>query len=131
MKKNMKNIIIGVIIIIIVSIFVIVIINNKNKNNNSKNYTRPNYDYTAVIYHSEMSGIDAGTNYIYYIYKVEKSDNEYFYIKSKSNITIAGQDKEKDINSGSLNNKDDFTYVNNGNNEELNSINELENKLLK
>ena len=64
MKKNMKKIIIGIIAISIIFVFIIVWINN-NKNS----YTRPNYDYIAIIYHSEMLGIDAGTDYIYYIYQ--------------------------------------------------------------
>ena len=147
MKKNMKKIIIGIIAISIIFVFIIVWINN-NKNS----YTRPNYDYIAIIYHSEMLGIDAGTDYIYYIYQSDKNDNEYFYIKSKSNITIAGSSEKDDIGSGSLKSKNDlrkikkdiekdsqknsqsyvsYTYINNGINEEYENINLLGNKLFK
>ena len=98
MKKNMKKIIIGIVAISIIFVFIIILINN-NKNS---------YDYIATIYHSEMLGIDAGTEYIYYIYQSDKNDNEYFYIKSKSNITIAGSSEKKDVGSGSLKSKNDL-----------------------
>ena len=145
MKKNIGKIII-IAIIICIMIFAIVIMTNKK----SDDYRRPNYSYTAVIYHSEMLGMDAGTEYIYYIYKAENADDEYFYIKSKSNITIAGSGKQIDIDSGVLKNKNDlkkitadikkdsrkdsqtytsYNYVNNGNNEKIDNINELGNKL--
>ena len=147
MKKNIGKIIIGITIISIIIVFIAIKINN-----NKKEYTRPNYAYSAVIYHSEMLGIDAGTEYTYYIYKSSTSDNKYFYIKSKSNITITGSGKESDVASGSLNDMNDlkkimkdiekdskkesqtyitYSYNNNGNNEKLNSIDELENKLFK
>ena len=73
MKKNTGKIIIGIVIVIIIIVFIVTLIKN-----NSNNYTRPNYDYAATIYHSEMLGIDAGTEYTYYIYKLDNNDNEYF-----------------------------------------------------
>ena len=147
MKKNMKKITIGIVAISIIFVFIIVWINN-NKNR----YTRPNYDYIATIYHSEMLGIDAGTKYTYYIYKSEKNDNEYFYIKSKSSITIAGSGESKDIDSGPLKNHNDlkkvqrdiendseknsqsyvsYTYINNGISEKYENIDLLGNQLFK
>ena len=145
MKQNISKIII-IAIIICIMIFAIVIMTNKK----SDDYQRPNYSYTAVIYHSEMLGMDAGTEYIYYIYKAENADDEYFYIKSKSNITIAGSGKQIDIDSGELKNKSDlkkittdikkdsrkesqtytsYNYVKNSNNEKVDNINELGNIL--
>ena len=147
MKKNMKMITIGIVAISIIFLFIIVWINN-NKNS----YTRPNYDYIATIYHSEMLGIDAGTEYTYYIYKSEKNDNEYFYIKSKSSITIAGSGESKDIDLGPLKNHNDlkkvkrdiendseknaqsyvlYYYINNGIDETCENIDVLESKLFK
>lgn len=147
MKKNIWKIIIGIIIISIISVFIVIMINN-----NKEKYTRPDYDYIATIYHDENLGPDDGTEYIYYIYKSSKSDSKYFYIKSKSNITIAGAGKTSDVDSGSLNNKNDlkkitkdikkdsrkdsqtyitYSYINDGNNEKLDSISELGNKLFK
>ena len=147
MMKNMKKIIIGIVVISIIFVFIIILTNN-----NKHSYTRPDYDYIAIIYHSEMLGIDAGTEYIYYIYKSPKDNNKYFYIKSKSNITIAGSGEESDVGSGALNDTNDlksitkdiekdsrkdsqtyisYSYVDNGNNEKLDGISELENKLFK
>lgn len=144
MKKNIEKTIIGVVIISIIVVFILMMINNKQNS-----YKRPNYDYIATIYHSEVLGMDAGTEYVYYIYKSEKNDNKYFYIKSKSSVTIEGSSKGKDVDSGELNNKNDLkkitediekdsredsqTYIiyTYGNNEKLNSISELENKLFK
>ena len=138
----MKKIIIGIVAISIIFVFIIILINN-NKNS---------YDYIATIYHSEMLGIDAGTEYIYYIYQSDKNDNEYFYIKSKSNITIAGSSEKKDVGSGSLKSKNDlrkiqndiekdsqknsqsyvsYTYIDNGISEEYENIDLLGNKLFK
>ncbi len=77
---------------------------------NNKKYTRPSYDYSALIYHSEMLGMDAGTEYIYSIYK-EEGSNTYFYIKSKASITIEGSKDEKDIDSGSIRNKKDLERI--------------------
>ena len=149
MKKSIVMIIVGIVIISIISI---VIITLSIISNSKKGYTRPNYDYVALIYHSEMLGMDAGTEYTYYIYKMPKSKNKYFYIKSKSSITITGPGKESDVGSGAINNKKDlnkiikdiekdskknsqtnisYSYVSNGNSEKLDSINELGKKLFK
>lgn len=145
MKLNFKKIFLFLIILIIVIITAIVITKKNNK------FERPNYDYVGTIYHSEKMGIDAGLEYIYYIYTMNNSKNRtYFYIKSKSQITIAGSSEETDIDSGGLMTKSDikkikkdilkdsnkdcqqyisYTYVNNGVNEELQSIEELASKL--
>lgn len=147
MKKNIGKIIIGVSIISIIIVAVVILINKKNND-----YSRPDYDYSAIIYHSEMMGMDAGTEYTYYIYKSSKNDNEYFYIKAKSTITIAGSGEESEVGSGTLNNKNDikkiekdiekdsesdyetylsYMYVNNGKSEKVDTINELGDKLFK
>lgn len=80
--------------------------------NSFESYTRPNYSESAIIYHSESIAADAGTEYIYSIYK-KKDSNEYFYIKSKSQITMVGSGESKDIESGSLKNKDSFIRITN------------------
>ena len=119
-----------------------------------KEYTsfkRPNEDVVATIYHSEMQGIDAGSEYIYSIYKNKnKGDKSYFYIKSKASITMVGSSESKDVASGALNKSSDFdkitkdiekdnettsetivvySYVSNGKNVDCNTIEELANKL--
>jgi len=147
MKNNIKRIIIAIVAIFIVSLLIIVTI----KNSKSNKYIRPAYDYTAEIYHSVMLGMDAGVEYHYYIYPISQSNNkEYFYIKSKSDITINGSSVEKDIDSGSIKNKTDllkleedilndnnktsisnvtYTFKNKGMNENCNSLKELANKI--
>lgn len=147
MKKNIKIIIIGFVIIAILLAFIVTMINRSNKV-----YVRPNYDYVATVYHSEMLGMDAGTEYTYYIYASSQNENDYFYIKSRSIITIAGPSKREDIGSGSIRNKKDlmklkqaiekdsrkdsqshivYTYVNGETSEICGSINALGNKLFK
>ena len=149
MKKYIGKIIIGIGAISMI-IVLIVIISHNNKNNSI--ITRPSYDYIATIYHSVNQGIDAGTEYTYDIYKSAEKENEYFYIKSKAYITIAGLSEKEDIDSGSLKNKNDlkkilndiekdstknaqsyisFAYNNNGKKEESDKIDFLENKLFK
>ena len=55
MNNSIVKLIIGIIIIsIIVGLIVLVV------NKNIKNYARPDYNCTAVVYHSEMLGMDAG-----------------------------------------------------------------------
>ncbi len=130
-------------------IFAIVIMTNKK----SDDYRRPNYDYTAVIYHSEMLGMDAGDEYIYHIYPSSlESNNSYFYIKSKSKITIMGSGDSIDVDSDSIDNKSDlqkiekdikkdsrnnrmttisYYYVNNGKSEKYKTIEDLGNILFK
>ena len=141
-----KYVIIGIVTICIIFGVIIVLINNKNS------YTRPDYNYVATIYHSEMLGMDAGTEYVYYIYESDKNDNEYFYIKSKSNVTISGSSEKKDIASGHIRSKKDlikiqndiekdsqknsqshvsYNYSNNGINEEYENIDLLGNMLFK
>lgn len=105
MKKSIIKILAG--IIIIATLILLVVITNKKNNN----YLRPNYDYVAVIYHSEMLGMDAGTEYIYYIYESRKNDNKYFYIKSESSITIAGSGEKRDVYSDAINKKEDLKKI--------------------
>ncbi len=112
---------------------------------------RPSYNYVAVISHTEMLGIDASTEYIYYIYPISESNNdEYFYIKSKSTTTIRGSSSEKDVKTGRMRKKKDlekinldikidnqsnaktiigYSYINNGNSEKCSDMNELADKL--
>ena len=105
MKINLKISRI-VIVILIVCILALLVIHNKHKT-----IKRPDYDYIAIIYHNEMQGFDAGTQYTYYIYESKNSQNKYFYIKSKSTITIKGATENEDIDSGVLNNKNDFEKI--------------------
>ena len=92
MNNNVRKTIIGVALVSIIIIFVVAMIINKNKV-----YTSPDYEPIATIYHSQMLGEDAGTEFIYDIYKSDKKHNEYFYIKSKSYITINGPDEKTEV----------------------------------
>ncbi len=74
-----------------------------------KAVTKLNTDYVAMIYHSEMVGIDAGIEYVYYIYP--NKNNTYKYIKSKSFITDTGSSKPKYIKSGKIKDKSDFEKI--------------------
>lgn len=140
-EKKLLKVLIGIIIILVVIIGVFSFIKTRK-------IVRPNTNYVAIIYHSEMMGIDTGYEYIYYIYPDE--NDTYLYIKSKAEITIVGSSNEKDINSGKIKNEVDFekikkdiekdkikdtqqffsyTYINNGNVEKFTSIEELAKKL--
>lgn len=99
MKKKIV-IVITIILVVIIGIFYFI----KNKK-----IVRPNTNYVAVIYHSEMIGIDAGKEFIYYIYPDE--NDTYLYIKSNAEITMTGSNNEKDIDSGKINNKSDFEKI--------------------
>lgn len=133
-----KNVVIMMIIILVVVIGIFVFIKNRK-------IVRPNTNYVAIIYHSEMIGIDAGYEYTYYIYPDE--NDTYLYIKSKAEVTIVGSSDEKDINSGRIKNESDlekikqdiekdklkdgqqflsYTYINNDDVQEFTSIEELE-----
>ena len=79
--------------------------------NNSNNYVRPDYQAVATIYHSEMIGNDAGDEYIYSIFENKNKSNTYFYIKSKSSITMVGSGESKDIKSGSIKTKSDLNKI--------------------
>lgn len=149
MIRNEKILLIIIIGMIVSSILVTII--PKLVNLNTYSYTRPDYDYVAVICYSEMLGLDAGTQYSYYIYPSLNSKGvSYFYIKSKSDITIAGPGQEIDIDSGNLEKKSDLSkiakdiqkdfgkyaesyvsyyYIINGTLEEYKNMNELGNKL--
>ena len=145
MKK--KIIIIAVVLVICIVLCLVFLRLNK-----PKKIERPNYDYIASIYHSEMMGMDAGTEYIYYIYKSDKKDNEYFYVKVASKITIAGAGEVKNVSSRKILNKEDlfkieddikkdkeknaksnvtYSYGNSSESEKLESISDLANKLFK
>lgn len=136
----MKKIVVMLFIILIVGVGFLIIRNKK--------IVRPDMDYIATIYHSEMIGIDAGWQYIYYIYPDE--NESYVYIKSKSEITIAGASEEEDVDLGKIKDKNDFekiekdiekaklaeaqqffnyTYKNEGKIENLNSMEELAEQL--
>ena len=98
----MKKFIVILFIILIAIVSGILVIKNKK-------ITRPNADYIATIYHSEMLGIDAGWQYIYYIYPDE--NETYLYVKSESSITIAGASEESDVELGKLHNENDFAKL--------------------
>lgn len=135
----MKKIIILVIVILVIVLGIVI----------GKNVViKPEEECIAVIYHSEMFGIDAGTEYIYYIYP--NGEKKYKYIKTKGNITIEGASEEKYIKSGRLNKREDFekieksinmdkvksvqrnikyTYIQNGTEQKCISIEDLAEKL--
>ena len=137
MKKIIIPIIVAVLVIAVLLIYFL----------KGPKYERPNYDYSAIIYHSVMIGIDAGTDYTYTIYK---SDDSFFYIKSESYVTIAGETDQKDTSSGAINDKTDlynikkmidkdskgyddvntnYIYVDNGTRVLCNDLDELASKL--
>ena len=97
--KKVRIMVFIIFIVIIIGIFVI-----KNKK-----IVRPNADYIATIYHSEMLGMDAGWQYVYYIYP--DKNNTYSYIKSESEITIAGASEEKDVELGKIKNENDLSKI--------------------
>lgn len=128
-----------ILILFIIAFAVIVIFTIKNRK-----ITRPEADYIGTIYHSEMLGMDAGWQYIYYIYPDE--NQTYLYIKSKSEITIAGASEEQDVKLEKIKSQRDlheiendmemdkqtnaqqfihYTYVNGSDIKNLNSIDEL------
>ena len=97
----MKKIIVILFIILFAIIGIFTIKNRK--------ITRPNSDYIATIYHSEMFGMDAGWQYIYYIYP-DKNET-YLYIKSESEITIAGASDEQDVEIVKIKNQNDLDKI--------------------
>ena len=105
MKKQIGIIVVGIVVIGVLIVFLGV--HNREK----KDYVRPDDDYIAMINHREMLGMDAGTEYIYYIYKEPNHNKEYFYIKSEANITLAGAGEQKDVGSGSIKNKNDLKKI--------------------
>ncbi|MBR4111361.1 MAG: hypothetical protein IKK43_06745 [Clostridia bacterium] len=136
-----KNIILGIIIVLVIIFIVCFFIKDKI-------IVRPNSDYVATIYHSQMMGMDAGWGSTYYFYPTE--DESYMWIESKTTITIKGASKEKDVDSGIIKNQNElqnlvtdienskrpdaqqyisYTYINNGNEEKVGSVEELIEKL--
>ncbi len=106
-KKGVKIIVIVIAVCIAIALGIAVFIINMENNS----YSRPDYQYTAIIYHSEMKGMDAGTEYTYYIYRSSTNKKDYYYIKSKSSITIAGSGEEMDIGSGPIRNRNDLKRI--------------------
>ena len=145
MKK--KSLIITSLIIIAVIIVTFIL---KTNNIDTSDIEEPTTNYVAIIYHSEMLGIDAVTEYIYYIYPSD--EDKYIYIKKQSEITIVGQQEEKRVGSGNLENKEalkrikkdinndkkksaettiSYTYLSNGKTINCSSIDELGDNLFK
>ena len=144
MKK--KTLLISTLVIITVIIVTLIL---KINNIDTTDIEEPTTNYVAIIYHSEMLGIDAVTEYIYYIYP---SDDKYVYIKKQSEITISGQQEEKRVGSGNLENKEalkrikkdinndkkesaettiSYTYLSDGKTINCSSIDELGDNLFK
>ncbi len=98
MKKKIFSVIL---ILLIVSVMGFMKIKNKYQSNSKI--------LEATIYHSEMMGIDAGTEYTYRIYL--NKNNTYGYTKSKSEITIAGPSEEKEVGFGKIRNKSDLKKI--------------------
>ena len=75
----------------------------------NRNLRPEGVDYIAYIYHSEMLGMDAGNEYMYYFYPNE--DGTYLYVKAESEVTIAGSGEAKDVKSGKIKEKADFEKI--------------------
>ena len=134
-------------LLLIITIIIVTLLVKINKIDIS-DIKEPETNYVAIIYHSEMLGIDAVTEYIYYIYPSD--EDKYIYIKKQSEITIAGQQEEKRVDSGKLEKKSDlkrikkdinndkkkssettisYTYLSNGTTINCSSLDELANNL--
>ena len=105
-----KKLIIGIVVLLVIALAIWGIISLNKKDSD---YDKPDYDYVAYVYHSEMAGMDAGTEYIYYIYETNPGSKKqsYFYIKTKASITIAGPSEEEKIGSGSIDKKSDLKEI--------------------
>lgn len=97
MKK--KILMIG---IIVLALIIIVFLKTKK-------IVEPDIAPVAKIHHSEMLGIDAGTQYTYSIYPDE--NNTYLYIKSRGMTTIAGPTERENISHGKLKQKSDLQKI--------------------
>lgn len=134
-------------LLLIITIIIVTLLVKINKIDIS-DIKEPETNYVAIIYHSEVLGIDAVTEYIYYIYPSD--EDKYIYIKKQSEITIAGQQEEKRVDSGKLEKKSDlkkikkdinkdkkksseptisYTYLSNGTTINCSSIDELADNL--
>lgn len=134
-------------LLLIITIIIVTLLVKINKIDIS-DIKEPETNYVAIIYHSEVLGIDAVTEYIYYIYPSD--EDKYIYIKKQSEITIAGQQEEKRVDSGKLEKKSDlkrikkdinndkkkssettisYTYLSNGTTINCSSLGELANNL--
>ena len=101
MKKCVKPFLIVVSVIAIITIFIIC---NILKNKNIK--IDENEECIATMYYSYMLGIDAGTQYMIYIYNLNNSD--YKYITYQSQITIAGSTNKKEYERGIIKSKNEL-----------------------
>ncbi len=101
MKKCVKPFLIVVSVIAIITIFIIC---NILKNKDIK--IDENEECIATMYYSYMLGIDAGTQYMIYIYNLNNSD--YKYITYQSQITIAGSTNKKEYERGIIKSKNEL-----------------------
>lgn len=139
-----KKCLIITILLIIISVIILVLVPK------TKNIPEPTTDYVAIIYHSEMLGVDAGTEYLYYIYP--NGEDKYIYVKAKSEITIEGSGEEERVTIDEINSESElkkikndiskdktkdsetnisYTYLSNGTTINCTSFDELSNKLFK
>lgn len=106
MKKFKKvSLFIAVLIIVIVLIYLIY-----NKFDN-KVIIDDNEQCIGTMYYSYMLGMDAGTEYLIYIYN--STDGSYKYKITKSDITIEGSVNEKEYDTGIIKTKNDLINLNN------------------
>jgi hypothetical protein len=115
-KKHLSKIVIAPAVLTLISGLVVFLLTTNKPSNydteRSDNYRKPDYDYAALVYHEEFIGPDAATSYNYLIYPVSASDSSsYFYIKTKSQMTIAGEGKAIDVTRGNINKKSDLTKI--------------------
>ncbi len=143
MKKGLILFILFLLIIIIIGVICIVM----NKNNDISKES--DSEYVAKIEHNETMGIDAASEYDYYIYKT-KSGKGYFYKKYMSTVTITGPSEMKYIDDGTIKTRNEmrkiekdikndndkyaktevyYTYMNNGVEEPVKNIDNLGKKL--
>ena len=99
MKKK-----IGILIIILLISIQIIII----KKEEQAKIKIPNKSPIAYIYHSENSGIDEGTEYLYYFYQ---KNHIYIYEKKIAKITIKGSSKAKRKKIGELKTIKEFQII--------------------
>lgn len=101
MKKICKTFFIIVSVIAIITIFIIC---NTLKKKDIK--IDENEECIATMYYSYMLGIDAGTEYMIYIYNSNNSD--YKYITYQSQITITGSTNKKEYDRGIIKSKNEL-----------------------
>lgn len=106
MKNKKIFITIILVIAIIVSFIAFSLLKNNKNDKNEPDHIEENY--ISTIYYSNQNSIDSGTSYTYYIYKDNKN---YKFIKTSSDITIAGSTEEKIIKSGKINKEKDLNKI--------------------